>query len=474
MSWFKRSKKRSYADYGGSVSQWETSYYGGFTRVISDHPYIKVDSNLTFIHGEDKGFWLPWFEKEKLLKILLHRIVKYKLVDALMKGAVTTQERSRASFFNKEKEVTRVTVSSDSLTYCYNKVCVYDQETAPLFTHYISFILSSGMYYDLEKDNKGGSGRKPKPSPGENEEENDSECNDSKKPTSPDQISKVFREALEDTREEEPWWSSDRINTFTKEVEVKIQEDIEETIYSSEESTAAESLIKLLDITFDPKEDVVKSLRLGRLDTSKIAEIPAGNLCVYSQVIEKQSTRPFSIVILADESGSMNGSPIETQYHVVKALFCAFSQILPADKIYMYGHSGSDTPHLFVYHDPHNLNFDMTIDKMMSRSRSENYDGPITEKVYERVRSMTSDRIIFISLSDGQPAGRDYGGTVAVKQLKQIVEKCKRDEFVTAGVGILSGHVKHIYPYNTVVMNLDDMPKQVSHLLNHIVKTEFQ
>lgn len=59
-------------------------------------------------------------------------------------------------------------------------------------------------------------------------------------------------------------------------------------------------------------------------------------------------------------------------------------------------------------------------------------------------------------------------------QMKRIIERCKRDGFVTIGVGIRYDEVKWIYPYNTVVYDMKDFTKRVSLIINHVVKTEFQ
>jgi hypothetical protein len=131
----------------------------------------------------------------------------------------------------------------------------------------------------------------------------------------------------------------------------------------------------------------------------------------------------------------------------------------------VYGHSGDDGIELNVYQDRYNSNFSETIHKM--RSYGGNQDDSIMEEVYSQVRSATQDRIIFVVLSDGAP-------NCDIDDMKRIMEKLKRDEFVTVGVGILDYHVRDIYHYNTIVKSLHLMPKQVSHLINHVVKMEFK
>ena len=161
------------------------------------------------------------------------------------------------------------------------------------------------------------------------------------------------------------------------------------------------------------------------------------------------------------------------QYSLVKSLYAAFSQIIPQDKMFIYGHTGVSSPIVHTYHDPYNPNFMHTIDDVRSRDFADNYDGPVIAAVHQKVRSFTDDRIIFLVLSDGQPCGNGYGGYTHIQELKQIVEAARRDEFVTVSVGIqYSGN--DMYQYGTVVNSLSEMPKRVSHILNKVVKTEFQ
>jgi len=272
------------------------------------------------------------------------------------------------------------------------------------------------------------------------------------------------------------------------------------TRFYDHEKSAGEKLLKMLDITWDSDKDVVKSLRMGKIDITKIAEVPAGNVAVYQREMEEMSTKPFSVCILVDESGSMGDCrPNEKHYyyaedgkggakkvygyerataayHLIKSLYVAFSQILPPDKLYVYGHTtgGPTGAQVFTYHDPYNQNFEHTIDDMIRRGRGSNYDGPVVKAIHEKVRTLTEDRIIFIVLSDGSPAGHNYGSAEDIKDFKRIVERAKRDEFVTAGIFIQYAGEKDMYNYHTIVQDMDEMPKKVSHLLNKIVKTEFQ
>ena len=285
---------------------------------------------------------------------------------------------------------------------------------------------------------------------------------------------------MKDINESKPWSSTKSLSEFSEKpkfvpFDKKILKDENAYRFTSHEKKDAEMLIKLLDISFDPKSDDVKNLRIGKLDTSKIAEIPAGNMSVYKQTVEEQDTKPFSVCILADMSGSMGqGKRIPSQLHMLNTLYLAMSQILPPDKLYIYGHSGSNYPEIYTFYSPYDTEYEKNIKFYGQVNWCQNYDGPVIEAIHKKVRETNDDRIIFISLSDGEPCGNGYGGEAHNQELKRILERARRDEFVTVGIGIEADHVGRLYTYSKVVNDLKLLPKEVSSIINQVVRVEFQ
>ena len=69
--------KKSWGSWGskktkGSVSGWEKSHFGGYNRVLSDYPFIKLDFELDIETGknisQDLGSWMG----DKLIKLYKH------------------------------------------------------------------------------------------------------------------------------------------------------------------------------------------------------------------------------------------------------------------------------------------------------------------------------------------------------------------------------------------------------------------
>ena len=164
------------------------------------------------------------------------------------------------------------------------------------------------------------------------------------------------------------------------------------------------------------------------------------------------------------------------KFDLAGSIYKTFSSILPSSKLYVYGHTGDMTPEIHVYQDRYNPYFEKTFSLQFSEhvTLEQNYDGPVTDLIYEKIRSYTNDNILFIVISDGEPAGHDYGCTDDYNDFKRIIEKCKRDGFVTCGIGIEYMAVKDIYQYSTVIKRDDDYIKSISTLINNVVKAEFQ
>lgn len=492
MSYF--SKFSSYGKYGSSVSQWETSFFGGYEKILYDHPPVIVPVAIQTVFPVYSKKYVPYNTRQKLIDIFLLKVASYKTIkDWFVDGGklekVTINE---TNYLKVPRQIVKQSL---------NDVIENESELGSLFSYYDSFIIETEYLYEVKEETKKPKSGKDKSSSEKTDDkdnsddeqgegEGDDKSGEGKEDTPKkvyDKIVKQFKDALGEIKTGKTYndygdksVTDSKLKGKTKFVQMK--KDNNPCHYLSDEVKMANSLLNLLDINFDPKDDKINNLKMGKLDVSKIAEIPSGNTQVYYRVEENQSTKPFSVCILADESGSMDGKRIKKQNKLLKVLYKAFSQILPSDKIFVFGHSADYqthcNPEVRIYNDKYFNGFEYTIDKQFKNSLNENYDGPVIEKVYERVRSQTSDNIIFISISDGYPSGRNYGGENAVKEMKMIIEKCKRDGFVTVGIGLDCGLVKEIYNYHVIVNEHTTSDKMmisnISTLINRVVKTEFQ
>ena len=433
--------------HGWSSTGWETSFYGGYDRTLYDMPDVKVDYDVRVnIPLKSK---MTYYNGQKLLKTFLLRVKTLGLTNHLLHGS-TLEKRDSWGGFGKKKRM--IVVSKHGIERALEVIIDRETELKNLFEHYKSDIIDSDIEFTLKDDEKG---------------------DDSKS------ASDLVEDLVGKTTVMKPYKSFGSISgdgDVPDPVFIIQEQDRRESYLDEKQKLLAKQIVNKLDITFDPDRDDIHSLKQGKLDTRKLAEAVAHNDHIYYRTEEDQKTKPFSVVILCDESGSMrHDNRIDKQYNLVKILHAAFSEIMPQDRISVYGHSGEEEPEIYVYQDKYNPGFTKTINNMRGRDLRENYDGPVVESIHERIRSQSGDNVLFIVISDGQPSGEHgYGGKEAMDDLKRIVEKCKRDNFVTMGIGFGYSGVKELYAYHTVIHDLSETVEKVTTLLNKVVKTEFQ
>lgn len=435
-----------FGSHGWSSTGWETSFYGGYDRTLYDMPDVKVNYDVR-VYTDHKSK-VSYYNGQKLLKTFLLRVKTLGLTNHLLHKSTMETRKAWGPF---SKETRCIKASKQGIESALSYVIANETELKNLFEHYKDDIINSDIEFNLKGDD------------------------DDKSKDAED----LVKDMLDKTAVMKPYKSFSSISgvgDVPNPVFIVEHQNPRKSHLSSEQEKYAKRIVEKLDITFDPDRDEIHSLKQGKLDTRKLAEAVAHNDHIYYRTEEDQKTKPFSVVILCDESGSMrHDDRMDKQFNLAKILYGAFSEIMPQDRISVYGHSGDTEPEIYVYQDKYNPGFLKTIDNMRHRNMQENYDGPVVESIHERIRSQNSDNILFIVISDGQPSGdHGYGGKDAMDDLKRIVEKCKRDNFVTMGIGFGYSGVKELYAYHTVIHDMSQVVEKVTTLLNKVVKTEFQ
>ena len=491
-----------------STSGWESSHFGGFTRIIYDYPYIKFDFKADIDISKDLRTNLGIYSAEKLIKMYLVKCKELGHLKHFKKEVVTEKD-----FLGREKRYEVLSLDHETVL---QEVMEKYKEFAPLFNHYREDILKTNIKMEIPpegQESQGGGGKGEGEGEGEGdgqgqgegqgdgeegegeegegqgqgqgdgkEGEGDGEDKKKKKKKnkgggwggSPEKTHdfKALEKLLDEMSEQKPFekWNSLGGETGTPAFIPFTSENNSEYKFTKEEQRNAEMILKQLDISFDPKSDEVKNLKLGKLDTSKLAEVPAGNVSVYKQTLEDQDTKAFAVCVLADMSGSMQGERLNTQFKVLNSLYLALSEIIPVDDLHIYGHSGSSSePKIYTFCNPYNPDYRRNIQQYYGVYNNANYDGVVIQEVHKKIREKTDRPVILISLSDGQPCD-------SVENMKRILERARRDEFVTVGIGIGTEYVKELYTFSRVVYDgkLNEMPREVASIVNHVVKSEFK
>ena len=485
-----------YGNWGGgykktwsSTSGWESSHFGGYTRIIYDYPHVKFDFKATIDIPSKLRVDLGIYSGEKLIKMYLMKCKEKNYIRHFTKEMVMEKK-----WLGQEKHYEVIRLDKEDII---EEIMKDFKEFSPLFDHYREGILGTSIKIEVpppgqepdggqgqgqgEGQGEGegkGQGQGEVQGEGQGEGEGDSKnkgktkgggwgSSDRKEPDF-----KALEKLFNEMAEQKPFERISSIGSgcgkpkfipFDSKANPEYQ-------FTEEEKRNADMILKQLDINFDPKSDEVKNLKLGKLDTSKLAEVPAGNISVYKQTLEDQDTKAFAVCVLADMSGSMEGRRLNTQFTVLNSLYLALSEIIPVDDLHIYGHSGCESePKIYTFCNPYHPDYRKNISSYYEVYNQANYDGVVIQEVHKKIREKTDRPVILISLSDGQPCDSE-------EDMKRILERARRDQFVTVGIGIGTDYVKNLYTFSRVVHDdkIKDMPREVASIVNHVVKSEFK
>ena len=236
----------------------------------------------------------------------------------------------------------------------------------------------------------------------------------------------------------------------------------------------------------------------GRLDTKRIVAGSLGSPVVYKQRKDRMEL-DTAVHFLIDLSGSMSGSKCK----VAMEATVAFSECLEGTQI-KYQISGFDNggdekglsdlvykaqKSRKVYHryEPLNLfkfkDFNQTlqlakgpISCIGSCASGNNSDRDAVIWAYHELLQRPEKRKILFVLSDGQPANatinvRDEYSVRGplVKGLKDAIDECGEHGVECVGVGILTQHVKDIYPKSVSITKVDDLSGAIFNQLSNLL-----
>ena len=236
----------------------------------------------------------------------------------------------------------------------------------------------------------------------------------------------------------------------------------------------------------------------GRLDTKRIVAGSLGSPVVYKQRKDRMEL-DTAVHFLIDLSGSMGGSKCK----VAMEATVAFSECLEGTQIkyqisgFDNGGDGDGLSDLVykaqssrkVYHryEPLNLfkfkDFNQTlqlakgpISCIGSCASGNNSDRDAVIWAYHELLQRPEKRKILFVLSDGQPANAtinvrdEYSArSPLVKGLKDAIDECGEHGVECVGVGILTDHVKNIYPKSVSITKVDDLSGAIFNQLSNLL-----
>ena len=202
--------------------------------------------------------------------------------------------------------------------------------------------------------------------------------------------------------------------------------------------------------------------RSGEIDENSLHKISLKDDRIMMHRDEIQDKK-IAICLLVDESGSMSGSKIESAREVAISLAEGMRGI-SGISVSIYGHTaeedGSENCMIREYYSPRVTDMATC---MQMQGRSENHDGfaiQHTANSFNRDYHSYDRKIMFV-ISDGQPAGTDYGGTKALDHVRSVSMSCNKLFGIEVfGIGISKAYQdavgKKMYGENNFIV-LDDI-----------------
>jgi len=213
----------------------------------------------------------------------------------------------------------------------------------------------------------------------------------------------------------------------------------------------------------------MKGMKSGRLDGTKIAEAIQGVETVYER-ISTVSTNKVLVGVLVDESGSMNGTPIDKAREAAIFINEIFRKMNDVE-LFIYGHTGDE--HIFdsnetvirVYKE---RGFQNDIHALGSiTARSQNRDGLAILATAKRIRKFNQDPGILFVLSDGQPSASGYGGSSGIRDTRERVTQAQALGFQIIQIAIEeSVPSAEMFDYFVKMTNISELPRTLANYMS--------
>jgi hypothetical protein len=257
----------------------------------------------------------------------------------------------------------------------------------------------------------------------------------------------------------------------------------EENVYKTlarQVSPHVNAIKKVLKTSNRNYEFNIHGCRSGLLDEAKIAEAFQGVPQVYLRK-GKVETSSSSVVVLIDESGSMEGGHHFEKIGMAKRAAILIREALKGTgtDLYIYGHSADSiypgATEITIYQEGKSANISPYALSDV-QAKYENRDGTAILEVAKRVRKKTNDPILMFVLSDGLPCARDYWGESAEEDVCKNVKKVEGMNFTVVQVTIDTMNEKSCRRMFTNIMHLEkdlgDLPKKLGKVIKKAIMKE--
>ena len=180
----------------------------------------------------------------------------------------------------------------------------------------------------------------------------------------------------------------------------------------------------------------------------------------------------MAVAVLNDESGSMSYGDRETSARAASLVLYDFCNALNIP-VAIYGHTEYSDVEMYAYAEFDHPDKNDRYRIMDISSHSGNRDGAALRFVAERLAHRPEKIKILIIISDGQPAGRGYGGTEAEADLRGIKQEYKNRgvTMFAAAIGNDKENIERIYKDGFLdITDLEQLPMLLTKLVLRYMK----
>lgn len=227
---------------------------------------------------------------------------------------------------------------------------------------------------------------------------------------------------------------------------------------------------KILKIRSEEVKLVMKSVKSGYFDTSKLAEAYQGVPTVFMRDI-KVKTEKSTVCVLIDESGSMCGRKILMARDAAVLINESIGKLNNVE-LFIYGHTADNREHyatsIHVYKEKNKW------DKFVLggvKAHNNNRDGTAIYETALRVRKFTKEPVLFFVLSDGLPQAYRYEGAFAVKHTKDMVMKVEKMGFTVMQIYMEDTSVSpsEMFSKYEVIADISEFPLKLANIIKKAI-----